>query len=699
MLALACSPSEKDGAGAMVLVRTDMTVPATVHKVGLYIDRDENGARTSVFRAEVETAQVDGQSKVSLPSSLAVQNFADADVRIRTRVIAFDDQGKPLAMRESRITLPTDKVVALPMSLLWMNSNDVVDEQAAGGAPIDDVFSRYRLASCSGEETLDDTGACSPIDATGLEVHTPDAPADDAGSCDPDCFDVAACFRPASTESSDGNFRALRARIEWFDEASKQCGIPFDAGTAGMIREAGERRLLELADGLSVAVRVPSEQGAFCNPSAPDECYVPLDRNAFARKDGERTLRYRDQNLWAMLPPGVCRKWNGGADGAVAEVIAAPRCERKRADQRICSSVRPACPRPPGAGWNGAPEPSVSVDAGPQPATCAVTPMADSVFAANGRVAVATQYAYGAYLDPVAFNDECAVSWPEMPSTDALGRYRFVDLNAGTTLLGALSDTGRSFTARESAPGNLELRAEQVDLGDTSSRKWSMGATPSGDPSRLVFLGTDGYTARNASQMPIPSGVGPVGALTNGSALAGDKDHVYFVASEASGLLTLIDCLFGVGDLVNPALCQPAGGGETAGDAQALVAGDGALYSLQRSGTLGTIVRWDRADAGGWSGSVFAGTLPGGSIDSHTMLTYANGNLYFGTLGGSLVRVDAAGQPVVLNAPSADRAILSVHADTAEGQGWLYWIESPIADGVLDPMQAKIRRHRLSELD
>ncbi len=381
IVVMACSKEPASG-GLTLSMRTDLVVPTGVDVVGVYIVRVNGAAITPLLTSEVTAVYTDAssnQKRAALPGTLAIISDGDPTSTVQVRIVAYDANRTPIAMREARVRVPTSANKLLPMPLLWLNTEDVNDASPGAGGPTPisrasaglgflgsaapgevgvKAFARFQSDFCGAERTLDDTGACAAIDIDPDSLEDVEA-AYEFGAADranepvqgppgtpgphnfcgsglaPDCFNLAGCFDPRTLDDPDPNFRTLRAQIEGLD--TPQCFVSLADVPRGIA-----------ALNAAVVVEATKEQGAVCTDSG--KCYIALDQRSGASFDsGTRRL---------LLPPGVCRKAN---KGSVLAVLASPLCKRKAADQSVCTNeagvaIEEGCRN--GSGWNGEGDPS-----------------------------------------------------------------------------------------------------------------------------------------------------------------------------------------------------------------------------------------------------------------------------------------------------------------------------------------------------
>lgn len=370
----------------MLTMSTDLVVPTGVDVVGVYIVRVEGAKRTVISSNEV-TAEYseDGIRRVRLPGTLAITSDADPSTTVQIRVVAYDAQRVPVAMREARVLVPTEDLKALPMPLLWLNTEDVLDANPGGGGPTPiaastdlgflaepttdqasvDAFGRFRSDFCGEERTLDETGACTSIvvdpakldpwrekafrdgivnevargtqSPTGLGTDGDAAVSHDfckiTGAEPPQCFNLAGCFPGSDPDPRFVTVEVTPDRIQGL--GTSECFVSLES-------MAGIRNGLSRIKA-ALAVKTTREQGALCTRSG--DCYVPVDDKFVPEVDREKRR--------ILLPPGVCRK---ASKGSVISIVASPLCDRKQVDEPVCVdaegvAVDAGCRD--GSGWNG----------------------------------------------------------------------------------------------------------------------------------------------------------------------------------------------------------------------------------------------------------------------------------------------------------------------------------------------------------
>ncbi len=394
VLALACAKEPENG-GIMLSMNTDLTVPSGVDVVGLYIVRIDGRKVTPILTSEVkaEYEGTDGKLHIVLPGTLAIASDGNPDSTIQVRIVAYNDQRVPVAMREARVRVPAQALKTLPMPLLWLNADDVVDANpgaggpkpitprsaglgllAAGSAEPDgvDAFGRFTSDFCVPDQTLDDTGACASIDIDPSSLEdwqlkdprsglTEDAFASDGSNRGPEtgdapvpidhqfckdgaertCFDIDGCFSRRSDDVP--NFLPVKILAEQIEGlGSTECFLPMDA-------VVDSPRDLVVSD-VATAIAIGGDDGGVL---AGDGRVIVFDERSGVVFD-------RD-NRRVKLPPGVCRK---AKKGSVLSVMVSPLCKGKKADEPICvyadgRAARSGCLD--GSGWNG--------DVDPEPET------------------------------------------------------------------------------------------------------------------------------------------------------------------------------------------------------------------------------------------------------------------------------------------------------------------------------------------
>lgn len=432
------SCSKPPSGGIMLAMRTDLRVPLGVAVVGVYILRVENGKSSLVSSSEVQAEYTEnGEKRVRLPGTLAVESDGNPNVGVQVRIVAYDAERVPVAMREARVTVPVDALKVLPLPLLWMNTEDVADANPAAGGPVVtsqsalgfleegagapaavDAFGRFRSDFCGDGLTLDDTGACAPIDidvdalapyaepastATGQgdETEATGTPGVKSahGFCSPGvvpgCFDLDGCFPRNETEL---NFQTLEvAADEILGRGTPQCAVSLGV----MAQLPGGIQVTDVA----LAVEADENDGATCIESG--RCYIALDTaSGAALQVGQGRI---------VLPPGVCRK---ATQNRVVRIAASPLCLRKRAEQEVCayaegSATRGICKD--GSGWNGKGDPlPVASDAGEDAgAVCETVPNATGFWVGdNGYVTVATSDGFVRVYPAARVQGACLVGEP-----------------------------------------------------------------------------------------------------------------------------------------------------------------------------------------------------------------------------------------------------------------------------------------------
>lgn len=672
-LAPACS-SDTPAAGVMVVMRTDMTFPGYVHYLGLYIAHiDGSGRSTNVVSERRETEeQGDGTRTVSLPSDFAIQSNGDEASSVRVRVVAYDIDENPLAMRESRTRVPSTQLSALPMPLLWMNS----DVTKVSDDP--DAFVALKSTSCPEGETPDDNGDCVGIDRVSLEAYQPFTAAapTEIGTCTDECFDVSACFKPEFAEDADDNFRAARAEIGWFDDAKTLCGVPL--GFRGqMVRD--DARKQKLSTDLAVAVRVGPENGAYCTKQDPNECYIVIDAKTNTHLDEKPTPQ--GPRLWAVLPKGICRKWEAGQI-VRNTAVAVPGCKRKAAGLPMCRSNQVGCATD--EGWDGSPNPRKKPDGTPTPgidAKACRVPGASALAVEARHVVVMTTLGQ---VVPLAPNlAQCELGAPVGLGEPARG-YR---LTGGGAALAFMDERGQAgevscdFAAGTCVPLVPDvLKAEAGPLGAAGFAQRRAYVGPN-----VAFL--DGKRIDAAND-------GPAGAafthVTNGIAVARPPGFS-FLASSADELVR-ID-----GPLLD--------GGYGARRAARLSFGD-VLHTTAVQDRSFTLARGKEGVANviavdGNAPSLLALTAPEGSeaprVEWDATLVASKSALFFGATDGRIYRVDLPSNDTVgatlAVAWSGVEPIHAVQYVPASGRdprvaGLVYFITWPGGD----PAQARVQR-------
>lgn len=361
----ACEEGER--AGIMLMMRTDMAVPEPVDSVGVYLEQI-NGSKRRVVKVIEVKASEDGV--VRLPGTLAVNSDRQEDTRLRVRMVGYDKLGTPLAMREARVAVPTVGVKVLRLPLLWLNTDDVDDKDPSAGGPritnaggmtllqeqtagAVDAFARFRSDYCGDEQTLDDQGACAPIDIvleedwveeteTGGGSRGPGGPVSgsDLGAAfcaRASCFDLYKCVHDA-LEETEPNLRAVEAPIQ-LGEKRGECFVDLDelGEIAGMY---DPQRV-----SLTAVMRSEADPKAFC--LSESDCFMPI----------EGALAF-DANGRMNLPPGVCRKSEKAfEDGKPLQLLLTPLCVAPAADKPVCANVGDREHRGgsclDGTGWDG----------------------------------------------------------------------------------------------------------------------------------------------------------------------------------------------------------------------------------------------------------------------------------------------------------------------------------------------------------
>src|SRR5690606_33939945 len=109
---------------------------------------------------------------------------------------------------------------------------------------------------------------------------------------------------------------------------------------------------------------------------------IVLDENSGL--DVQMVERDGAVGAWAVLPPGVCRKWGSGAI-VDSLAVASTRCLRRSADQPVCTAAQRGCAS--GRGWDGTGTRGGQGDAGLDGgeggggASCSVYPNASALWA------------------------------------------------------------------------------------------------------------------------------------------------------------------------------------------------------------------------------------------------------------------------------------------------------------------------------
>lgn len=512
-LIAACAQSPAPS-GVMLRLRTDMEFPEAVQRVGLYIARVEGGRNEVILREEVQTSKTpDGTTTVALPTELAIESERETPATLRVRTVAFGAEDRVLAMREARFRMPEGGVFAVPLALLWMNGDDVerssglTTERGAlqGSGNGIDAFAELRSGVCGDESTLDDTGACRSID---IDVTAPpDVPkTPDAGesTC---CFDVDACFGAARRDDVRPNRRAVVGDIGWFNQDQGVCGL--DLGAAGKLALAlGPERVRELAANVAIGVRAPREQGATCIDGT-DDCFIVLDRNAgidFGTPSG-------GDGLWAILPPGVCRKWKNQRLGS-RPIVAFPACARKAPGQRICATGEAGC-AVSDRGWDDREDTPLPAEAG----SCTSLHGVSGLYADEDQVIATTSSGVVLTFATSRFNAEgCLVEPSYVPVTGGSSQVlRIVSAPAaGSTRLGAMAEDGLGWMIYPFQNGHVMTARGFND-------DWAVGLLPRADgnygDADLLFLSKRGaYHPGNqegsSGQLDVSP---PFSFLTNGA--------------------------------------------------------------------------------------------------------------------------------------------------------------------------------------
>lgn len=720
-LFVACAGTESPAAGVMLRLRTDMAFPEAVQRVGLYIARVEGDKTQVILREEVATAkEPDGKTTVSLPTELAIESNREANVYLRIRSVAYGSDDVVLAMREARLQVPNDKLVSLPLALLWMNGDDVekqkrlVTETGAlqGTGNGIDAFAELTSTVCGNDETLDDTGACSSIDVDvtqldGITSGDRGAQADSESTCG--CFDLNECFAKALQEESDPNFRAMSGPIQWLDQTNGICGL--ELGDPGQIAlAAGSTRVGELATGLAVGVRATEREGATCIDGTQD-CFIVLDT-----KSGVDVRPREDApGLWAVLPPGVCRKWDRKRLGE-RPVVAFPSCTRKAPDQRVCAAGETGCRRTD-SGWNGqgrTPEAGVIEEA----ATCGVLAGAGGLWANDERVIVTSRSGSAPWFPGSMMSAAGCLSETIPNDYDGPERttYRVLPTAAGQALFGLMGSDGTAGVLTEpKPPGQLYSNAPKVGIGmDLGS--WAAGPmlhTDSFTLNDLLFLSTLGEYKnllpgdRDDQHGTIDPAVS-LAFLSNG-VLAGNSTR--FVGSSpraadaAITMLYRIDCVRTTTTLV----CTPSAEATGLVDEPVSLVQDASnrLYLLGRTGEVHAPVVVELNPEGTPNVRRQIPLTPTHAIDSQAQLVLGSTALLVATNGPErafIERVDrdvTRAKSIVTREKSLIQGVAyAASADSLTARaGWLYWSEWPIEDGIANPDRAQVRRVALNAND
>lgn len=669
----------------MVVMRTDMRFPDTVRFVGLYIDQLLDGRSESLLDEVVETAQQpDGTRTVSLPSNFAIEsNGKDDASTVRVRVVAYDPNMTPLAMRESRAAVPSDRLAAMPMPLLWMNT----EELTANADP--DVFVRLQSSTCGADSTLDEDGACTSIVQAELPDYVPEVPAEAGGAaCNPNCFDVSACFKPEFAEDVDEDFKAARAAIGWFDDQHEKCGVPL--GARGELARARSDRIEALVKNLAVAVRVAPEEGAYCTKQDPNECYIVID-GATKLSVATKSTPQGDR-LWATLPAGICRKWQAGKifrDTAVA----VPGCNRKLANQTICGPNETGCTTD--VGWDGTKNPRAGTGAGgtdaPAPEVCTV-PEATAIWASGTGVVAMTKAGTVVSVPPSLANCQLAVSG----ESAGPGLYRFADA-APDRLAFMNLETGKAGTAIGAGTSYVLDVPEAVKSTDGP---WGVAIARSSAQPIDIYLGPYGGWF-GAQPLQLGSQVAPFTQISNGIEGIGATRFVVGVGSQ----LLMLEAPRGDvgGSLVRLADAAPLTATPAVVPQHAVAGTNGTLFVLTASQEqhLPGLVRFEVGSRSAPSAVQLAlptGEPPMDPILSEMPLAAGRGVFFFGDQGGRIYRITPGADASTASAAVLVRSNNPVHsvyyADIPGPStgGFLYWVSWP--DG--DAARARIQRLALT---
>lgn len=292
-LSLACGDAAPS-AGILVVIDSELSIPKSVSKVGLYVQQIRDGVRTAVLSQEA-TPLIDGSGAptVRFAASLAVQSGPEVEnTRLHVRFLGYDSEGRPIAMREARVAVPDAGVYQMRLPLRFIHEGTV--EEAPGQSvqalgirqtqdPPDDVFTRYRSIGCDAEQRLDDSGACAPLDVDLASLERGDVLTPNGT-----CFSAEACF------ASGPGVRALPLR--------------------GCVVEVPRHT------GSDLAVAVPAGSGYTTgNDRVPSA--QPIDPGLFTF----------DGTTLTLLPP-LCRRLD-----RVDTVLVSTRCAPRALTEPICA--------------------------------------------------------------------------------------------------------------------------------------------------------------------------------------------------------------------------------------------------------------------------------------------------------------------------------------------------------------------------
>jgi len=299
----ACSAEDdvKPPKGIMLAFRTDMSIPEDVASLHLYVLK--NGVPS--FQGDYFLGP--SPSLTPLPGTFALLPPDDPKLPVKVRVVARTKSGKASIMREVITTVPTDRLVLLPLSLQWLCWDSVKE------TPVDETHSNFDNSTCKSDETCI-AGGCEPqvVDSKTLKPYDPKSVF--GGAIAPGakgkCFDTTQCFTGGVGETPDQN-----------------CTLA--APPAG--KEAD----------YNVALALPPGGGAGICGS--ESCLIPLERDD---DDG-----WKLENGRVKLPPAVCQKLGT----SIVAVATSTSCATKTSAIPTCgpwSSVTSA----PGDFDSGGPE-------------------------------------------------------------------------------------------------------------------------------------------------------------------------------------------------------------------------------------------------------------------------------------------------------------------------------------------------------